>query len=167
MYRIALLLALCGACAHGRPADDTAAAPAPENGAAADTARGTVAVVGSTPFTRVVLKLGSGRPDLLLTGSATMALRRASGTEVWVSGTRTGRAFVVAEFRVRAVDGQPAMDGRLALDDTVLMLVTADGARHRVARPPAALRSLVGARVWVTGSLDRGPLTWGLLEHAH
>ncbi len=164
MYRLAMLLALCGACAHGRPSEHPAAVPATDGAAPADTARGTVAVVGSTPFTRVVLKLGGGRPDLVLTGSATGALRRTSGAEVWVSGTRTDRAFAVTEFRVRAVDGQPAIDGRLALDDTVLVLVTADGARHTVSRPPQVLRGLVGARVWLTGSLDQGPLVWGVID---
>jgi hypothetical protein len=42
--------------------------------------------------------------------------------------------------------------------------VTADGRRVRLGNPPAALRDLVGARVWITGPTETGPNPYGVIQ---
>ena len=139
----------------------------------ADTAVGIIAVVGSAPLVQIVLR-PAGAASIALTGRPTEALRRLAGVEVWVSGTpgppvprpRPGRTIEVRDFRVRSVDGERATDGRLEADGGSLVLVTHDGRRHPLIDPPAALRSQVGARVWVAGPLDRPVTTFGVIEPA-
>jgi hypothetical protein len=133
--------------------------------AAVDTIVGTIRVTGSAPFPSVVLRPASGAPSLTLAGSDTAALRRAAGLDVVVRGAASDRRFLVSSFTVRAANGRPAVDGVLARDGDRLVLDTPSG-RVALGNPPAALREMVGARVWVTGSLDRGPNTYGVLEPA-
>ena len=162
----ALLGALAACNSGGVPpggARDAASATA------ADTLRGTVAVVGATPLTRVVLRPAGGGADVELVGAQRDALARVAGAEVRVAGrqargTASAPALEVASFAVTAVDGQPAVDGRLEREGEQLVLVTADGRRIRLVQPPAALEEWVGARVWVAGPLDREPQAFGLIE---
>jgi len=93
------------------------------------------------------------------------ALMRLAGVEVWVRGTSQEGQLMVSQLSVRSVNGVPAVDGMLASDGDALMLVTADGARHRLVTPPSALRSHVGARVWIAGPLNREPTTFGVIQN--
>jgi hypothetical protein len=150
---LALLAAACGTNNHH-----------PEAGpVAADTARGTVEVVGAEPMTWVSLRTEEGQ--LPLSGPAAESLRRASGAEVWVSGSRgeDGRLQIEA-FRVRSVDGVQATDGILEVDGDAVVLVTADGDRVRYAPAAAALRALEGRRVWIAGRPGAEPQSWGRLD---
>lgn len=156
--------ALLAACAPNH-------APAPgggagERGAAAgDTLRGTVAVVGSEPATMVALRPVGGGAEVLLDGEPVRELRTLSGVEVQLTG-RAGpgeRRFTVRSFAVRGVDGVPAVDGVLVAEGDALYLRLSGGELRRIAHPPAALRALVGRRVWVAGALEREVAAFGVV----
>jgi hypothetical protein len=129
----------------------------------ADSVRGVVRVVGSSPFRQVVVSPSGGDAPVTLVGPDTATLRKAAGLEVVVRGSRTDGELRVTSFAVRSADGQPAVDGVLVRDGDGLALETAAG-RVRLGNPPAALRDLVGARVWVAGPLDTGPNPFGVLK---
>ncbi|HEY8470554.1 MAG TPA: DUF5818 domain-containing protein [Longimicrobiales bacterium] len=134
-----------------------------------DTLRGTVAIVGAEPLARVVLRPAGGGAEVELVGPQREALARVAGAEVVAvgrpaPGTTPGPALEAVSFTVTAVDGQPAVDGRLEREAGGLVLVTPDGRRVRLVRPPAALEAWVGARVWVAGPLDREPQAFGMIE---
>ncbi|HEX2202430.1 MAG TPA: hypothetical protein VHG91_03990 [Longimicrobium sp.] len=165
MIRLALtaLLALAPACARGAapsPGADSAAVPA------ADTLRGTLDVVGSEPATWVVLRTGGGRRDVALLGDRAV-LGRLAGLEVavWGAPERPG-VFRVERFEVRASGGVSAVDGVLARQGAGWVLVTHGGRRLPVARLPAALEGMEGARVWLAGPLDRDPDSSGVIAEA-
>jgi hypothetical protein len=125
--------------------------------------RGIVRVVGSSPFHQVVVSPAGAAAPVSLVGPDTATLRKAAGLEVVVRGARADGGLRVASFAVRSADGQPAVDGTVVRDGDGLALETAGGRVH-LGNPPAALRDLVGARVWVAGPLDTGPNPFGVLE---
>jgi len=131
---------------------------------AADTVRGTAAVVGAEPRPRVVVRPTSGG-SVTIIGSGASALGRVSGAEVVARGVRRDAGTLeLSSFSVRSVDGVPAVDGRLTQSGDRLVLVGADGARRPIVNPPAALRAHVGARVWVSGAPDQEPQAFGVIE---
>jgi hypothetical protein len=144
------------ACSPRAPASQA------EPGAAAgDTLRGTVAIVGSEPMTSLVLQTAAGASNLC---GAREMLGRAAGLEVAVWGRRNAHGqFCVDRFAVRAANGVPAVDGILTRVGEGFALVTADGGPLPIARLPEALRSSVGARVWLAGPLDRAPDSFGVI----
>lgn len=161
------LLALCAlavlACAPGPP--PAADHEPPVATAQVDTLRGTVQVVGSEPGTSVVLT-DSGGKSVTLMGEET-ALRSLAALEVAVEGRRESpEIFRVERVAVRAANGVPATDGRLARDGAGWVLVTADGRRLPVAALPHDLRGRAGARVWLAGPLDRAPDAFGIIAEA-
>jgi len=127
-----------------------------------DTARGTPAVVGSEHDQRVSLRTANG--SLRLSGDQAALVGRASGADVMVAGHRNGNTFEVTSFEVRAVDGIAATDGTLAVEGDQLVIVTADGKRHNVAHAPPDLKKKSGARVWLTGDLSKGPVSYGIIK---
>lgn len=130
-----------------------------------DTVVGTLSVVGSEPATLVSLLPRGGAPAVILGGSALPDLRRAAGTEVWVSGTRSdARSMDVTRFEVRSVHGIPAVDGVIAREGESFVLITQDGRRVPVPRLPHELRERVGARVWLAGPLERDPELFGVVS---
>lgn len=132
-----------------------------------DTLRGTPAVVGTDRFNQVTLRPAGGGKAVVLAGAQARMVGRASGADVWVAGTRRSDGQLeVSRFEVRAVDGVPAMDGTLEESAGQYYLATADGRRHLVNNVPAALRTHVGERVWMTGTLEKGPVTFGVLGRA-
>jgi len=132
----------------------------------ADTLRGVIRVVGSAADEQVVVRPNVGSPAVTLLGKQSAVLGRLSGVDVWLSGKREGeRRMTVDRFLVHSVDGVPAMDGTLVARDGGLAIVTtADHAEHPIVNPPAALRSHLGARVWITGSLESGAVTFGVIS---
>jgi hypothetical protein len=132
---------------------------------AADTARGIVAVVGTSFESRVVLRPAMGGRTITLGGPQAKTVGRLSGTDVWVTGSRDASGQItVSRFVVRTVNGQPALDGTLIMRGDQLFIVTRDGKQHPITSPPPALRDRVGARVWVVGPPDRPPVTFGVIE---
>ena len=144
---------------------------APDAGSRNDTTTGIVRLLGTamTPGLTLLPNGGGGRIGLI--GPHVAALERTNGAEIWVSGTIAsgpGRPLVtrrmeVDRFVVRAVDGVPVTDGMLVADGDAVVLVASDGKRHRLVTPPAALQSQIGARVWISGPLDREPATFGVI----
>jgi hypothetical protein len=129
-----------------------------------DTVRGIAAVTGSTPFTQVVVRPSPERA-VRITGPLANEIGIASGADVWVRGRRVNeRTIEATEYAVRSVDGIPALTGRLAAEGDRLVLVTDDGRRHAIARPPEPLRGLIGARVWITGNPPTAVATYGVLR---
>lgn len=131
----------------------------------ADTLRGIVRVVGSAADEQVIVRPDAGGPMITLLGDQTTMLGRLSGVEIWVSGVRnSARSLTVDRFLVRAVDGIPAMDGKLvSRDGGVAIVTTADHAEHPIVNPPSALRARVGSRVWLKGTLETGAVTFGVI----
>lgn len=159
MTRIAALLCAAAALACSAHAPAT---QAETGGVAGDTLRGTVAIAGSEPMTRIVLQTAAGSTSGLC--GALEPLRRAAGLEVVVRGSRNAQGqFCVDRFAVRSANGIPAVDGVLTRVGEGFALVTADGGRLPIARLPDALRSSVGARVWLAGPLDRAPDSFGVI----
>ncbi len=159
--------------AFRQPAGAPAAQPgttspaAPGSPSPVDTARGIIAIVGADPATEVVLRPRAGGPDMVLSHPDQESLNRLSGLEVWVEGTKIGaRHFVVLRFAVRGADGISALDGTLAQEGDRVVLVTADGRRLALAESPVALRHQIGARVWISGPLDRAPNSFGIITPA-
>jgi hypothetical protein len=149
----------------GRPSGTSAPPPAGATPtAASDTARGIVAVVGAVPIIEVVLRQPAGRP-ITLTGPLAKEIGVASGADVSVRGRRVdARTIEVDSYAVRSVDGVTAITGTLAADGDRLVLVTDDGRRHLIARPPTPLREHVGARVWISGDLGSAINAYGVLR---
>ena len=116
-----------------------------------DTVRGIVTLSGSGPTAQPSLR-DAGGMSIGLSGMATSGLNRLEGADVLVRGLRvTSRNVVMTDFIVRAVGGTPAWDGRLEQTGSGWALELTDGTgRKRVATAPAALRALVGERVWVS-----------------
>jgi len=85
------------------------------------------------------------------------------GVEVLVVGTRSGGQFRVDHFTALSVDGSPVVDGLLRDGGNGLKLETTNGIIS-LGNPPAALRNLIGARVWIGGPLDTGPNSYGVIS---
>lgn len=132
--------------------------------AAMDTVRGIVAEVGSVPVTSIVVRPAGGR-SVTIIGNLAREIGRAAGADVWVSGRRTPAGLEADRYAVRTVDGESAIDGTLARDGDRLVLVTPTG-RLPIARPPAALQGMIGARVWLVGALDGSITSYGVLRDA-
>jgi hypothetical protein len=151
----------------------SAQAQAPQ--ASRDTARGLISLVGSEPERALAMTHASGSPVLALSvQGADTVLRRLAGLEVMVTGARTSevsrsvspagsQVFRVSGFVVRAAHGEAAVDGILIAAGSGYRLALADGRRLPVARLPDALRSSVGARVYLAGPLDRPPAAYGVI----
>ena len=90
------------------------------------------------------------------------ALTRLGGVEVLAIGQRNENQFRVERFTALSVGGAPVVDGVLRNENGTLLLETTQG-RVVLGNPPAALRRLVAARVWIGGPLDRGPNTYGVI----
>lgn len=127
--------------------------------------RGTITVVGNAPVTQVQLRPASGG-NRTLTGPELPSLRRIAGLEVALTGsTAPGGELRVRDFAVLSADGQPALDGVLEHEGNTVYLRTASG-RVPLGNPPADFHNLGGARVWLTGSPERGPNAFGIITPA-
>jgi hypothetical protein len=157
---LATLSAILASCAHAR----TGATVAPEVAEVADDSIvGTVAVVAAAPDEHVVIRTPAGVRRLVAThGSDSVALSRLSAVEIVARGRAEADRFVASSFLVRRVDGQPVVDGVLRSSNGRLFIDTADGSRE-VGHPPRALLALIGSRVWLGGSLEAGPTSFGVI----
>lgn len=128
----------------------------------ADSIDGIVRVVGTEAFPQVVLVAGEATPAVALEGPG--ALRHLAGLRIAAIGERSNARLLVQRFTVLSANGVPATDGTVAADGNTLVLVTADGTRHRLLFPPPLLRASVGHRVWIAGPLDHEPVAFGIIE---
>lgn len=138
------------------PARNSSAATAP------DSLTGIVSITGTSFEQQLVLRSGNSTIYLSAATPDSAALSRMGGVEVLVRGKRAPNLFRVENFAALNVAGSPVVDGVLRSDGGQLLLETANG-RIPLGNPPSALRSMIGARVWIGGPLDTGPNTYGII----
>lgn len=127
---------------------------------------GIVSVTGTGFAQHIVLKTGNGPVRLLPSASDSADLVRVAGTEISARGVdEKGGALRLERFTVISVDGKPVVDGVLRENAGHLTITTSKGSLA-LGNPPDALRTMVGARVWVGGPLDTGPNTYGVIRAA-
>jgi len=161
------------AASDSSPAAPPAAAPpttGPQRSAAApDSVRGVVSLTGAQPHGTYVLE-HAGTAFALVGDTSLFA--SINGFDVRAEGRRTGRInesagprglpeFDVTRLFVRAVAGEPAIDGILRREGASWILVLADGSRRTIPHLPAALEVHENRRIYLTGSLDRPPSSYG------
>lgn len=129
---------------------------------APDSLTGIVSITGTSFEQQLVLRSGNTTTILSAAAADSAALSRLGGVEVLVAGQRDHHKFRVEYFRARSVGGSPVVDGVLRNDGGRLSLETASG-RIPLGNPPTALRSLIGARIWIGGPLDSGPNSYGVI----
>lgn len=127
-----------------------------------DTRAGIVSVTGTSFEQRLVLTSGTRVINLVASAADSSALSHVGGVEVLARGWADANTFHVASFVVRRVGGELVVDGVLGRDGERLVLDTVGG-RVVLGNPPAALRGIVGARVWIGGPLDIGPNNYGII----
>ncbi len=148
--------ALAAAC-HQTP-DHQAAATTTER-----IVHGTVSVTGTSFEQQIMLDTGHGSIRLRPSGAAdSAALTRLGGIEVSVRGTDDAGGLRVRSFTAQRVGGKPVVDGYVRADGARLYLETTNG-NLTLGNPPAALRQMIGARIWIGGPLDRGPNEYGVI----
>jgi hypothetical protein len=129
-----------------------------------DSVRGIVSVNGTERDKHTMIApLGGGR-HVEITGPLAVMIGHTAGTDVSVSGVMSGTSLAASHFIVRTVEGSPAMDGTLKIENGVTWLVSATGTRVRLTNPPPAFASRDGARVWITGDPARGVASYGFID---
>jgi hypothetical protein len=128
-----------------------------------DSVMGTVSITGTSFEQRVVLRAAERSIGLVATSADSAALSRLGGTEIVARGTTQRDGLHVRAFTVLSVNGSPVADGTVHRDGTHLVLRRTNG-DSPLGNPPAALDSLVGARIWISGPLDTGPNSYGVIE---
>ncbi len=124
--------------------------------------RGIVEITGTAFDQHVGLAVNGQSMRLVTTTPDSAALMRLGGVEVAVRGTSEQRGFRVSGFTAVSVSGAPVVDGVLHVDGASVALETRSG-KLALGNPPDALRRLAGARVWVSGPIDKGPNSYGVI----
>ena len=103
---------------------------------------------------------------MVVVGPYAPMIGRLTGAEVLATGFPDGATELqVRDFQVATVNGVAAFDGVLAAaPDGSLAIVTRDRAAHPITNPPAELRAHVGQRLWITGPLATGAVTFGVID---
>ena len=130
-----------------------------------DTVAGIVSITGTAFEQHIVLRSGQVVIPLLATKSDSTALSRVGGVQVRVVGRWAQKSFRVERFTAEYVAGSPVVDGFVRKEGDRLVLETTHGTIP-LGNPPIALRSMIGARVWIGGPLDKGPNTYGVIVPA-
>lgn len=161
--------------AAGDTPDDTPAVIPTPISAQLDSVRGTLLLVGNEPVATLLLAaIDRNSEPVAVTGALIPVLRRVIGLEIVVFGHKTGArapdasprgapVFDVHSFVVRAADGVAAHDGVVEFKSSKWLLRLVDGRELPVTVMPALLRQQIGARVWIAGSLDGAPASYGLI----
>ena len=179
MTRAQLLTALavvsaCGCTGSSVGPDDSIGIkggfpPAPES------IRGTVVADASVLPIQVYLQLGADR-RIKVVGPEMHQLVSLDGAEVLVHGNWASQAvpvfidepvsppFAIADFVVLAVGGHQAMDGVLGENEGRYYLRLTAGDAYWFEDAPSEFDTYIGKRIWVTGWLERPPLTYGLID---
>jgi hypothetical protein len=159
--RLFVLAAVVAACAcHRRSSGADASSPP-----AADSLQGVVSVTGSAFDQHVVLRSEGRSTTLSATAADSAALSRLGGLEIVVRGHAEGTVFRAVSFTVKRLNGSAVLDGVLRADGPRIVMDTANG-RVVLGNPPAALRAMIGARVWIAGPPDTGPNSYGVIVPA-
>jgi len=90
---------------------------------------------------------------------------RLSGVTVEARGAVSDRGMQVTSFTALNVAGAPVVDGVVRVDGTAVSLETAKGS-VRLGNPPDVLRRMAGARIWVSGPIETGPNSYGVIVPA-
>ena len=90
------------------------------------------------------------------------ALVRLGGVEIEARGAMDGNTLRVSSFLALSVDGKPVVDGIVRVAGRGVALETSNG-RVDLGNPPTALLQMNGARVWVSGPIDKGPNSYGVI----
>jgi hypothetical protein len=102
---------------------------------------------------------------ILLVGTEARTLASVAGGEVIVHGTWDANpGLVVSDFQVLSMGGRPALDGVIEMTDRGLALLLRDGSYVDLAECPAELSTIVGDRIWLTGSAANPPVQFGVIE---
>ncbi len=139
-----------------------------------DTVRGTISFVGSEPGIEVVITPAKSEPYAVI-GGQVARLKALGKVEVMLAGRVTRlrsmtaspmglKVFEADKFVVRAADGVPVYDGVIAREGDKFLLISASGRRWPVDHLPPTLRTLVGARVFLAGPLDKDPVSYGVIS---
>lgn len=130
-----------------------------------DSVTGIVSITGTGFEQQIVLHAGSTVVPLSASAADSAALSRLGGVQINVVGTRAGSALRVDHFTATRVAGAAVVDGVLRTAGDRLVIETATG-QMPLGNPPAPLRRMIGARVWIGGPLDTGPNTYGVIVPA-
>jgi hypothetical protein len=152
-------IATAGACHHARPAVN--ASPL----LPADSLQGVVSVTGTSFEQRIVLHSNGRSTTLSAAAADSAALSRVGGMEIVVHGQNDAATFRAVSFTVRRLNGTAVLDGVLRADGPRIVLDTADG-QVVLGNPPAPLRTMIGARVWIAGPPATGPNSYGVIVPA-
>jgi hypothetical protein len=121
-----------------------------------------VAITGTSFEQQLQLRTSDGVVRLVAQPSDSAALARLGGMDLSVRGATGARGLRVSGFTVLRAGDRPVVDGVLVQDGASVALQTSAG-RWPLGNPPAALRQMIGARVWVAGPLDVGPNSYGVI----
>ena len=130
-----------------------------------DSLAGVVSVTGTAFEQHLVLRSGNSVTPLSAATPDSAALSRMGGVEVLVVGRRTQNLFRVESFTASYVAGSPVVDGFVRKEGDRLVLETTHGTIP-LGNQPTALRSMIGARLWIGGPLDKGPNPYGVIVPA-
>jgi hypothetical protein len=154
---VASLMTVATGCHHAARTSAGAVEP--------DSLTGAVSITGTAFEQQLVLRSGDRATPLSARASDSAALSRMGGVEVLVIGRRTSSVFQVERFAALNVAGSPVVDGFVRNDGGRLVLETTNG-RIPLGNPPSTLRGMIGARVWISGPLDTGPNSYGVIVPA-
>lgn len=142
-----------------------AAPPAASTPSPLDSARGIVSITGTSFQKSIVLRTKDGAITLEPSATDSLSLSRLGGVEVLAEGKRTSTGFRVDRFKAVSVEGRPVVDGIIRTENGQFFLEQ-DGRRTLIGNPPTVLRTMPGARVWISGPLATGPNTFGIITPA-
>jgi hypothetical protein len=140
-------------------------APKPSVAIEADSLTGIVSITGTSFEQQLVLRSGNTATLLSAAPSDSAALSRLGGVEVLIVGRRDRNHLSVEHFTALSVAGVPVVDGVVRNYGDRIVLETTRGPLP-LGNPPAGLRALTGARVWIGGPLNTGPNTYGMIVPA-
>jgi hypothetical protein len=127
--------------------------------------RGIISVTGTGFDQRIQIRVENRSTRLWASPADSAALVRLGGLEVETRGWLDERGMRVASFTAWSVSGSPVVDGIVRLNGRDVSLETAKGL-VALGNPPNELRMMPGARVWVSGSLEKGPNSYGVIVPA-
>jgi hypothetical protein len=127
--------------------------------------RGIVSVTGTSFDQRIQIQAENRSTRLWANPADSAALIRLGGVEVETRGWLDERGMRVASFTAWSVSGSRVVDGIVRVNGTSVSLETTAGLVP-LGNPPNELRMMPGARVWVSGSLDKGPNSYGVIVPA-
>lgn len=139
--------------------------PKPSVAIEADSLTGIVSITGTSFEQQQVLRSGATATLLSAAAPDSAALSRLGGIEVLVVGRKDGNRFRVEHVTALSVAGSPVVDGIVRNYGDRVVVETTRGPLP-LGNPPAGLRALTGARVWIGGPLDKGPNTYGVITPA-